>query len=143
MARLAWIGMSALLGLAACAGPDPGVRTVAGTTAEASCAAAGLAAGSQPFADCVEALHRNLVYAPPGTSRGDLNTLYYRACVAGGRPAAPCGCLMNQLKANGLTDDGLRSLLVKARVIWPPPGGQFINLAPIDNASVQCKMAFP
>src|SRR5262245_59097988 len=115
MPRLRWILLPVLLGLGACASHDRVVRSTPGTQAEASCAAAGLAAGSKPYEDCLDALGRNLVYAPPGTGRSELNSLYYHACVDSGGAPVSCACLMNQLQGNGLKDDGLRGLLVKAR----------------------------
>jgi hypothetical protein len=143
MLRFRWIVLPMLLGLAACASHDRIVRSTPGTQAEASCAATGLAADSKPYQDCLEALGRNRVYAPPGTPRSQLNSLYYRACVNTGRAPVSCSCLMNQLEANGVNDDGLRSLLVRAGVLWPPPGGSFINIAPIELANRQCKLSFP
>lgn len=142
MPRFIWMVLPVLLGLGACA-HDSIVRESAGVQPEAACATTGLAPDSKPFQDCLEALRRNRVYAPPGIDRQELDTLYYRACVDAGQAPVPCGCLMNQLRANGLKENGLRGLLVKAGVLWPPPGGQFINAAPIDQANRQCKLAFP
>ena len=143
MSRFGWILLPVLLGLAACASRDAAVRSTPGTAAEASCAAAGLAPDSPPYNDCLDALGRNRVYVPASASRSDLDSLYYRACVDAGNAPVPCACLMNQLRANGLKDDGLRSLLVKAGVLWPPPNGQFINVLPIEDAKFHCKMSFP
>jgi hypothetical protein len=143
MPRFVWLLLPVLCGLAACASHDPIVRSTPGTQAEASCAASGLVPDSPSYKDCLDALGRNRVYAPPETSRSDLDSLYYRACVDAGNAPVPCACLMNQLRANGLRDDGLRALLVKAGALWPPPNGQFINVTPIENAKIQCKMSFP
>ena len=135
----------AAMALAALAGCTEGgvIHNQPGTQAEANCAAGGFAAGSQDYQDCVEALRRGKIYAGPDVGRSGLNSLFYQACVAGNRPPIGCGCLVSQLDAYGLTDRGMRSLLINAGVIWQPPVSQFYDVTPINLSTYKCHLRFP
>jgi hypothetical protein len=119
------------------------VRNQPGSKAEAACAAGGIAAGSQDYQDCVEALSRGRIYAGQEVGRPTLDSLYYQACVAANRPPVGCACLVAQLQAFGLTDRGMRSLLINAGVIWQPPVSQFYDVTPINLTTQKCHLRFP
>jgi hypothetical protein len=114
-----------------------------GAQAEATCAAGGFAAGSQDYQDCVEALRRGRIYAGPEVGRSGLNSIYYQACVAANRPPVGCSCLVAQLQAYGLTDRGMRSLLINAGIIWQPPVSQFYDVTPINLTTQKCRLRYP
>ena len=132
----------ALGALAGCAERSV-VRSQAGTQADATCTAGGFPAGSQDYQDCVEALRRGKIYVGPDASRSTLDSLYYEGCVAANRPPTGCGCLMSQLGAYGLTDRGMRSLLINAGVIWQPPVSQFYDVTAINLTTQKCKLRYP
>src|SRR5262249_62311008 len=111
--------------------------------ADAACAARGLPAGSPDYQVCVEALHRGKAYAPPGTPRDELNSLFYQACVGRNNAPGACACLVAALQQYDLKDEGMRSLLLKAGAIYEPPGSGFINVTPIFIATDKCKLKFP
>lgn len=143
MKRVMMVAGLALCALAGCATDRGVVRDQTGSPAEATCASGGLAAGSQDYQDCVEALRRGKVYVGPNVGRGTLDSLYYQGCVAANRPEIGCGCLVAQLNAYGLTDRGMRSLLINAGVIWQPPVSAFYDVTPINLTTQKCKLRYP
>jgi len=143
MKRMMLVVALALGVLAGCATDRGVVRNQAGSQAEATCAAGGFAAGSPDYRDCVEALQRGKIYVGPDVGRSTLDSLYYEGCVAANRPPIGCGCLMAELNAYGLTDRGMRSLLINAGVIWQPPVSQFYDVTPINLTTQKCKLRYP
>jgi len=142
MKRVMMVAALALGMLAGCAERSV-VRNQTGSQAEATCAAGGFPAGSQDYQDCVEALRRGKIYVGPDAGRSTLDSLYNEACVAANRPPIGCSCLMTQLKAYGLTDRGMRSLLINAGVIWQPPVSQFYDVTPINLTTQKCHLRYP
>jgi hypothetical protein len=152
MKRVMVVVALALGALAGCFPPEGGglgsvfdivVRNQTGSPAEATCAARGAAAGSPDYQDCVEALRRGKIYVGPDAHRDTLNGLYYQACVAANHPSIGCSCLVNQLGAYGLTDRGMRSLLINAGIIWQPPVSQFYDVTPINLTTQKCHLRYP
>jgi hypothetical protein len=142
MKRLRIVAAVAVAALAGCT--ERGVvSNQPGSQAEATCAAGGFAAGSQDYQDCVEALRRGRIYAGPDVGRSSLNSIYYQACVAANHPPVGCSCLVAQLEAYGMTDRGMRSLLINAGIIWQPPVSQFYDVTPINLATYKCHMRYP
>ena len=47
------------------------------------------------------------------------------------------------INAYGLTDRGMRSLLINAGVIWQPPVSQFYDVTPINLTTQKCKLRYP
>jgi hypothetical protein len=143
MKRVMMVVALALAALAGCATDRSVVRNQTGSQAEATCAAGGFPAGSQDYQDCVEALRRGKIYVGPDAGRSTLDSLYYQGCVAANRPEIGCGCLVAQLNAYGLTDRGMRSLLINAGVIWQPPVSQFYDVTPINLTTQKCHLRYP
>ena len=132
----------ALTLLSACTGSEV-VRGQGASQAEADCTASGIAPGTAFYQDCVEALRRGRAYASPAANRSELDSLFYRACVDANHPPVGCGCLVTELKSQGLDDRGMRTLLVQAGAIWQPPGTGLINVTPIDVSTRLCHLRFP